>query len=283
VVVAICTLAFVLMIPWEISRRNPMIDLRMVATKQFGACFLVMLATGAILLSTTQFLPQLVQDDFGYTATWSGIMLSPGGVVTFVMMFVIGIVSSKVQPKYLIALGALIIALSMYLVTNVYGDLGFWFLARTRMLTGIGLPLVFIPITTASFDGIPAGKTDQASALINAARNTGGSIGVSLVSNVLTHREQFHQSRLVENVIPSSAQYQDTLHQVTHYFVLQGSSLAQAQHQAIAWIGQQVQTQASFLGYMDAFWVLTLISLAAVPLALTLRNVKLGGSAPMAH
>ena len=282
-VVVICALAFVLMIPWEISRRNPMIDLRMVATKQFGACFLVMLATGAILLSTTQFLPQLVQDDFGYTATWSGIMLSPGGVVTFVMMFVVGIVSSKVQPKYLIALGALIIALSMYLVTNVYGDLGFWFLARTRMLTGIGLPLVFIPITTASFDGIPAGKTDQASALINAARNTGGSIGVSLVSNVLAHREQFHQSRLVENVIPSSAQYQDTLHQVTNYFVAQGSSLAQAQHQAIAWIGQQVQTQASFLGYMDAFWVLTLISLAAVPLALTLRKVKLGGAAPMAH
>ena len=58
------------MIPWEISRRSPAIDLRMVATRQFGACFLVMLATGAILFATTQFLPQLVQQDFGYTATW---------------------------------------------------------------------------------------------------------------------------------------------------------------------------------------------------------------------
>jgi DHA2 family multidrug resistance protein len=282
-VVVICALAFVLMIPWEISRRNPMIDLRMVATKQFGACFLVMLATGAILLSTTQFLPQLVQDDFGYTATWSGIMLSPGGVVTFVMMFVVGIVSSKVQPKYLIALGALIIALSMYLVTNVYGDLGFWFLARTRMLTGIGLPLVFIPITTASFDGIPAGKTDQASALINAARNTGGSIGISLISNVLWRREQFHRTRLVDQALPSSVQYQDTLHHMTDYFVAQGSPLIKAQHQALAWIGQQVQMQASFFAYMDAFWVLTLIALAAVPLALALRRVKLGGAKPAAH
>ena len=282
-VTAICALAFPLMIPWEISRRNPMIDLRMVATRQFGACFLVMLATGAILLATTQFLPQLVQDDFGYTATWSGIMLSPGGLVTMVMMFVVGSLSSKVQPKYLIALGALIIALSMYQLTNVYSGLGFWFLARSRMLTGIGLPLVFIPITTASFDGVPPGKTDQASALINAARNTGGSIGVSLVSNVLAHREQFHQSRLVEHAIPSSPQYQDTLHQVTNYFVAQGSSLAQAQQQAINWIGQQVQTQASFLGYMDAFWVLMLILRAAVPLALILRKVKLGGHAPMAH
>jgi DHA2 family multidrug resistance protein len=171
----------------------------------------------------------------------------------------------------------------MYDLTNVYGDLDFWFFARSRMLLGVGLPLIFLSITTASYDGIPHDKTDQASALINAARNIGGSIGVSLGSNVLAHREQFHQSRLVESVIPSSAQYQDTLHQVTSYFAAHGSSLVQAQQQAIAWIGQQVQAQAAFLAYMDVFWVLMLVSLAAVPLALTLRKVKLGGAAAVAH
>jgi MFS transporter, DHA2 family, multidrug resistance protein len=96
-VAAVCATAFVLMIPWEISRRNPMIDIRMVATRQFGACFLVMLATGAILLSTTQFLPQLVQQNFGWTATWAGLVLSPGGLVTMAMMFVVGRLSAKVQ------------------------------------------------------------------------------------------------------------------------------------------------------------------------------------------
>ena len=70
---------------------------------------------------------------------------------------------------------------------------------------------------------------------------------------------------------------------MTNYFVAQGSSLAQAQQRAIDWIGQQIQTQASFLGYMDAFWVLMLLSLAAVPLALSLRKVKLGGAVPMGH
>jgi MFS transporter, DHA2 family, multidrug resistance protein len=279
----ICALAFVLMIPWELNQRNPAVDLRMVASRQFGASFLVMLITGAILLATTQFLPQLVQQDFGYTATWAGLLLSPGGVVTMLMMFVVGRISSKVQPKYLIIAGALIIALSMYGMTNVYGDLGFWYMAHLRMLLGVGLPLIFVPIMAASFDGIDPSKTDQASALINAARNTGSSIGVSIVSNVLTHREQFHQSRLVEQVIPSSAQYQDTLQHVTNYFVAQGNSLAQAQDQAIQWIGAQVQAQASFLGYMDAFWVLMLISLSAVPLALTLRKVKLGGPVHMGH
>jgi MFS transporter, DHA2 family, multidrug resistance protein len=279
----ICGLAFVLMIPWEMSHRNPAVYLRMVASRQFGACFLVMLATGAILLATTQFLPQLVQQDFGYTATWAGLMLSPGGLVTMVMMFVVGRLAAKVQPKYLIVAGAVIVALSMYDMTNVYGDLGFWYMARLRMLFGIGLPMIFVPIMTASFDGIHPSKTDQASAIINAARNTGSSIGVSIVSNVLTHREQFHQSRLVEQVIPSSPQYQDTLQHVTNYFTANGSSLAQAHDQAIQWIGQQVQIQASFLAYMDAFWVLMLISLSAVPLALTLRKIKLGGPVHVGH
>ena len=279
----ICAAAFVLMIPWEIRHRNPMIDLKMVATRQFGAAFVVMLATGAILLATTQFLPQLVQQNFGYTATWAGLLLSPGGLVTMVMMFAVGRLAAKVQPKYLIIVGAVLIAVSMYQMTNVYGDLGFWYMAQSRMLLGVGLPLIFIPIMTASYDGIPQSKTDQASALINAARNTGGSIGVSIISNLLTHREQFHQSRLVESVLPSSVQYQDTLHRMTDYFVAQGNSLLQAQQQATQWLGQHVQAQASFIAYMDVFWVLMLVSLAMVPLALTLRKVKLGSPVHVGH
>ena len=99
---------------------------------------------------------------------------------------------------------------------------------------------------------------------------------------MLAHREQFHQSRLVENVIPSGVQYQNTLHGVTNYFVDQGSSLVEAQRQAIAWIGQQVQTLAALLAYMDTFWVLVLIALAAVPLMLTMRKVSLGAAASVA-
>ena len=213
----------------------------------------------------------------------AGVMVSPGGVVAMVMMFVAGRLVGKIQPKYLVAAGAVVIALSMYALTNVYGDLGFWFMARSRMLFGVGFPLIFVSITSASYDGIPPDKTGQASALINAARNTGGSIGISLISNVLWRREQFHQTRLVDQALPSSAQYQDTLHQMTNYFIGQGSPLIEAQQQTIAWVGQQVQLQASFLAYMDAFWVLTLIALAMVALGLSLRKVKLGGGAPAGH
>jgi len=94
-------------------------------------------------------------------------------------------------------------------MTRLTGDLDFWFFATSRMLMNCGLPLIFIPITVAAYHGIPQRKTDQASALINAARNIGGSVSISVANNVLAHREQFHQNRLVELVNPALPQYQE--------------------------------------------------------------------------
>ena len=84
-------------------------------------------------------------------------------------------------------------------------------------------------------------------------------------------------------MIPSNVDYQDTLRQVTDYFIAQGNSALQANQQAVAWIGQQIQNQASLLAYMDTFWVLMLVALAMVPLAIVLRKVKLGDGGPAAH
>jgi DHA2 family multidrug resistance protein len=98
-------------------------------------------------------LPRLVQRDFGYTATWVGLVLSLGGAVTMVMMFVVGRMAVNVQPKYVIVAGAVIIAFSVYDMAQ-YGDLGFWYMARLRMLCGVGLPMIFVPIIAASYNSI---------------------------------------------------------------------------------------------------------------------------------
>ncbi|WP_131114031.1 DHA2 family efflux MFS transporter permease subunit [Lichenihabitans psoromatis] len=279
----ITALSLILFIPWELTRKDPVIDLKMLAGRQFGACFLVMLATGAILIATTQFLPQLLQDYYGYTATLAGLALSPGGLVTMFMMFVVGRISGLVQPKYLIAVGALIVALAMYYLTNIYADNSFEFFVWSRVYIGMGLPLIFIPITTASYDGIPPEKTDQASALINMARNLGGSMGVSLAQTVLARREQFHQSRLVETVGSWNPFYGETLNRATQYYANQGGGGGTPSQKAVGWIGQQVQTQAAFLAYIDVFYALAIVSAVAVPLALTLRSVKAGKAPAGAH
>lgn len=276
-------LAFVLTIPWEATRTRPVVDIRMIASRQFGACFVVMLAIGAILISTTQMLPQLLQLNFGYTAMLAGLVLSPGGLVTMVMMLVVGRLSGRVQPKYLIMTGAAIVALSMYNLTSLHGDLDFWFFARSRIYIGVGLPLIFIPITAASYDGVSPEKIDQASALINVARNVGGSIGVSLAQNILAHREQFHMARLVEATTPSNIAYQQTFNRLLQYFQSLGGSATLAQRQATAWIARQIHAQASLLAYIDVFHTLMLLAALVIPLALILRHVRLGAQAAAGH
>jgi len=283
VTATICAIALLASIPWLLTAKNPAVDIRLIATRQFGSCMIVMLAIGAILIATTQFVPQVLQENYGYTATWAGLALSPGGFVTMVMMFVSGRLTSIIQPKYLIAVGAGIIAFSMYDLTRVNPDVNFGFFVWSRLYLGLGLPLIFIPITAASYAGLRPDQTDQASALINAARNTGGSFGVSIASNVLAHREQWHQSRLVEHIVPSDPIYAETIRNLQYFFMERGSTMADAQNRAMALIGEQIRLQASFLAYIDVFYVLAVISACAIPLALILRNIdmKSGGGGGM--
>ena len=161
-------------------------------------------------------------------------------------------------------------------------DADFWFFAWSRIYLGIGLPLIFIPITTASYDGIPPDKTDQASALINLARNFGGSMGVALSQTVLARREQFHQSRLVEHIGSWNPFYNNSLGQIQTY--LNGrAATGSTGGTSIAIVGQAVQSQVSILAYIDVFVVLGVIAMVMVPLALTLRTVNRSAGAKPAH
>jgi MFS transporter, DHA2 family, multidrug resistance protein len=195
------------LIPWELTREEPIVDIRLLSRRQFGSCFLVMLCTGAVLIATTQLLPQLLQAELGYTAMLAGLVLSPGGLVTMIMMPIVGNLIGRVQPKYLIIFGAIVAALSMWHLTGLTGDITYSYASLARIYLAIGVPFLFIPVTTASYDGLPPEKTNQGSALINVARNIGGSIGVALAQTVLAQRQQFHQSRLVENIVPSDIGY----------------------------------------------------------------------------
>jgi DHA2 family multidrug resistance protein len=279
----ISLVAFLLFVPWELSREDPIVDIRLVINRQFGTAFAVMLAVGAILFGSTQILPQLLQDGFGYTAYLSGLALMPGGMAMLVMMPMAGAVSSRVQPKYLIGLGMAIIALAMWHMTALSAAAGFGFFAWGRIYQMIGLPFLFIPINTAAYDGLPPQKTNQASALINVARNLGGSFGISLANTELAQRAQFHQSRLVEHIQPASPAYHSTVQQVSAYFAHAGTAAGRAQQLAFGWIAQTVASQATLLAYIDVFWVSAIFTAVMVPLTLLLlRPVKLG-SGPAVH
>jgi DHA2 family multidrug resistance protein len=280
----LAAISFLAFIPWEISREVPIIEIKLLSYRQFGMAFFVMLMIGAILFGSNQIMPQLLQTTFPYTAMLSGLAMMPGGIAMLVVMPLAGQVTGRFQPKYLIVLGLTTVALSMWYSTSLTPDASFDYFGWVRVYQMVGLPFLFIPINAIAYDGLPPDKTNQASALMNIARNLGGSIGISAANVVLIQRTQFHQSRLVENAIPSSQTFKATLQQLTHYFMAHGASASDAMGAAMRFIGQLVQTQATILAYIDVFQACAVAAALMIPLVLVLvRRVNLQAPTVAGH
>jgi DHA2 family multidrug resistance protein len=280
----LAAVSFLAFVPWELNQEDPIVELRLLGHRQFGMAFFVMLLVGAILFGSNQIMPQLLQTVFPYTAMLSGFAMMPGGIAMLLIMPIAGQITGKFQPKYLMALGLTGIALSMWYSTSLTPDASFDYFGWVRVYQMVGLPFLFIPINTVAYDGLPADKTNQASALMNVARNLGGSVGISLANVVLTQRTQFHQSRLVENTVPSSPVFQSTLQQITRYFMQHGAAAGDANGQAMGFIGQLVRMQATILAYIDVFYVCAITAAVMIPLVLILvRRVQIQGPAVAGH
>ena len=277
--------AFIFFIFWELTEDDPIVDIRLLCHRQFGMGFLVMMTVGAILFGSNQITPQLLQTNFPYTAELSGLAVMPGGVAMLLLMPVAGMVTGLMQPKYWIAIGMATIAFSMWYSTSLVPDASFGYFAFIRILQVIGLPFIFIPINTIAYDGLAANKTSEGSALINVARNLGGSIGVSLANTELLRRSQFHQSRLVENTNPTSPVFQSTVKQITQYFTQQGAPPTEAQAHAYGYISQVISGQASLMAYIDVFYTWAIFAALLVPIVLLLirRVSTAGGRAAAMH
>jgi DHA2 family multidrug resistance protein len=278
-------LSFVLFVPWELSRAEPILEIRLLGHRQFGTSFLMMMTVGAVLFSSIQLLPQLLQTSFPYTATLSGQVLMPAGIVMLTLMPVAGRMTGLIQPKYLIAAGMFLTAIAMWHMTSLSPDASFGYFAWARVYQVLGLPFLFIPITAVSYSDVPANKTNQGSALINVARNLGGSVGISLATTVLAQRAQFHQDRLTEHLVPSSLPYQNALRSFEGYFSSQGFSPTDAMQRAYGLIEQLVLQQAALMSYIDVFATLALVAAVMTPVALILlRRVTPGAAtAPAGH
>jgi DHA2 family multidrug resistance protein len=281
----LAAVSFLIFIPWELEQDEPIVEIRLLFHRQFGMSFFVMLMIGAILFSSNQIMPQLLQTVFPYTAMLSGLAMMPGGLAMLLIMPIAGQVTGRFQPKYLMTLGLLGLALSMWYSTTLTPDASFGYFGWVRVFQTVGLPFLFIPINTVAYNGLPANQTNQASALMNVARNLGGSIGISLANVVLTRRTQFHQSRLAENTTPSSPVFKSMLQQVTRYFMQHGSPAGDAHGQAMGLFGQIIRTQATILAYIDVFHLCAITAGLMIPLVLLLvRRVQIQrGQAAVGH
>jgi len=216
-------------------------------------------------------IPQYLQVLLGFTAQLAGEALSPAGFVMMFMMFVAGRLIGKMDPRVLVCIGYTATALGLYNLTRLSLDTSFTTVMDWRMLQVIGLPLVFIPISTLNYVGVPTNKMNQISSLSNFARNLGGSAGTALLTTFLARTAQTHQQQLAAHTGPGSVGYQSYIAAVSSAARAGGMNALQAHQTAVAYAYQQMVRQASMLSYKNAFAVLAAVILLLTPLPFIMR------------
>ena len=270
------------LIVWELRRPDPIVDLHLFRNRSFAVGNLLMFMLGFALLGTTVLLPLFVQTLLGYTAEQAGLVLSPGGFAIMFMMPVVGALSGRIDMRLLITAGLIGTAVAMFHMSGFNLNVDFSTLAWARVYQSLGLALLFIPINTAAYQGVPADKNANASAMINMMRNIGGSVGIAVLTTYLARREQANQALLTRHVTSYGAPTNALLHKLQQAALAAHASAGAALHQAEAQIYAMVQRQAAVLSYIDAFWLVGAVLVAMIPLVLLLRRPK-PGSTPLEH
>jgi len=256
---------------WEWRHPDPIVDLRLLQNRNFGTAVFLQLILGMVLFGSTVLIPQYLQTMLGYTAERAGMALSPAGFVMMAMMLVAGRSLSKLDPRLMVSVGYIAVALGLFNLTRLSLDSSFGDVTLWRALQVIGLPFVFIPISTLNYVGVPRSKSNQISSLSNFARNLGGSAGTALLTTFLARTAQTHQVQLAANVVPGSLPYQHYMEGVTAMLRSTGMSAAQASQTAIGYAYQQMLRQATMLSYKNAFALLAGAIFCLTPLPFLMR------------
>jgi DHA2 family multidrug resistance protein len=277
----ISALALFLFVPWELTRKDPIVPIAMYGRRNFGIANIFMLILGVIIFGTTQFIPQLLQQVLGYTATDAGLALTAGGLATIVVMPLSGLLSSRVDLRLLVGLAFALQGVALWNMSHLDTQMSFASAAYARMLQSIGLPFLFVPLTNIAYVGLKPSESNQASALMNVARNLGGTIGISTVQTMLAQRAQVHQAQLVETLNPLNPNYTQGLDQSTQALAGLGQGHIEAGRQATALLYRALGVQSQMLSYVDVFHVLMILVFAVIPLLLIMQSGK--GGAAEAH
>jgi DHA2 family multidrug resistance protein len=268
----IASIALLALIVREVTHLNPIMDLRLLRNRNFATAVLFSFILGMVLNGSTILLPQFLQNDLGYTAQQAGLALSPGGIALAFMMPVAGILASKFDQRVVMAVGFALTSYGLFHVTNIFVGVSFGTMVADRVIQVIGIPLIFIPISTLNYVGVPQNKFNQVSGISNFTRNVGGAIGVSMLGNFIVRQGQVHRTSLTAHTNHANPFFERQLNAMTQNFVAAGASATDASHHALAQLSAQVDLQANVLGFINSFWMLGLLVMLLVPLPFIMKR-----------
>lgn len=263
----------------ELTAEHPIVDLRVLRNKSLSLGMLFTFILGFGLFASVFVFPILCQNLLGFTAAQTGLILLPGSLMTaFMMPFVGTMLKKNFPPHVMAAAGFAIFFISTWMLSKSTMASGtddfFWPL----IVRGIGLSLLFVPLTNMALSGLEGKDIPQGTGLNNMMRQLGGSFGIALMTTFIQQRTALHRSDMISYVNPFNPAFQERISAYTKAFIAKGYALMDAQQMANKAMDGSVIKQSMLMSYMDAFFVVGIFFLVCIPIVLIFqRRANTGG------
>jgi DHA2 family multidrug resistance protein len=277
---AVAVIGFVAFLVIETTVEHPIIDLSLLKDFNFGMTNLVLFIFGFGMFGSTFLLPLYLQNALGYTAYQAGYVFLPVGILQGLMAPIAGIFSDRGNPKIPALIGIVLLAISLYLnyFLSVFSEESQ--IMAALYVRGVGLGLLFTPLSTLALMDIPGRKMAQASGMFNVIRQVGGSFGVALLGALLTRRTIFHSSLYGQSIDQYSPTFKATAARLSLFAQhATGGTAAESAARAKALIVSHIYSQSFVSAIGDDFFVAATVSILCVFPIIVLRTRKRKGTA----
>ena len=267
---------------WELTTHHPIVDLRVLKNRNFAIGTVLIGLMGVLIYSPLTLLPEFLQTLLGYPALDSGLAQSPRGLGSMMMTPLVGYLTGRVDARRLIMLGFIVAGISVFMFGNIDLDVGIRDIALPNFLQGVGMSMIFVPLSTIAAGSLPREQIGSGTGIYNLMRNQGGSIGVSVVTTILARRAQAHQAVLVQHLTPYDLNYQEHLGLIQNALA-PSSGTVDASSQALGLTYRSLVDQSTLLAYIDNFRWLALLSLACLVGTFFMKKVQPHKPTELAH
>ncbi|MBP0590602.1 DHA2 family efflux MFS transporter permease subunit [Paraburkholderia sp. LEh10] len=277
----ICTLgvvaavSFLFFLIWEFTEKNPIVDIRLFAVRNFRGGTIAISVAYAVFFSNLVILPQWIQGYLGYRSVDAGLVTAPLGIFAVLLAPVMAKIVPKSDARVLATLAFVGYAGVFFMRSQYTTDVDAWTLILPTLLQGIPTAFFFVPLTAIILSGLPADKIPAAAGLSNFVRVFAGGVGTSLVTTGWNNRTILHHAQLAEQSGATNPDYANALTNI--HATLGGST-----DQAVAFFERSLNAQATVLGINDIFWLSSMIFIAIIPLIWLTKPAKGGGGAAAA-
>ncbi len=247
------------------TKKQAFIDLRLFRDRNLMLAVASMFVVGLILYATLALLPPFLHEFMDYPVATAGLVLAPRGVGTFIAMLLVGRLVNRIDPRLLVFSGFCLSALSLWMMRWFNLEMGMIHVIQSGLVQGIGLGLLFVPLSTMAFQTLDPHLRTDGSSLFTLLRNIGGSFGISIVQSVLTRRTQMHHQVLGEQINPYNPfMHPGLLPPVWNPLTPRGAAALNA----------ELTRQAGMFAYVDTFFLMMCLTIAAAFLAFSFDKPK---------